>query len=134
MFGDTLIIGESFNKIDVNNRIIIPSFTKVEENDELLIQLTNYNNELCFKLISLQKYLQLIEKIQFIRSNTTCIEEFEKCTKEIEKICEKLDFLVKVDKQRRIVIPVDLLIKLNWQNTTDIQFKGLGESLLVRKK
>lgn len=113
MFGDTLIIGESFSKIDDKNRIFIPSFTKVEEKDELLIQLTNYNNELCFKLISLQKYLQLIEKIQLIRNNSSNIEEFEKWTNEIEKICEKLDFLVKVDKQRRIVIPIDFLIKLN---------------------
>lgn len=134
MFGETLILGTYEQKLDSKNRLFIPSATKVEKNENLLIQKTMFENELAIKIISATEYLLLIERIKKLRDNSTNLKDFEKYTLEIEKICKKLDLLVKVDNQKRIQIPINLKRKLNWQEQESLELTGFGEYLLVRKK
>lgn len=134
MFGETLILGTYEQKLDSKNRLFIPSATKVEKNENLLIQKTMFENELAIKIISATEYLLLIERIKRLRDNSTNLKDFEKYTLEIEKICKKLDLLVKVDNQKRIQIPINLKRKLNWQEQESLELTGFGEYLLVRKK
>ena len=134
MFGENLILGESCGKIDSKNRIIVPTFTKIEPQEQLLLQLTEIDNELAFKLIATHKYFKIIERLQNLRDNSISLKDFEKYDKEIELICQNLNFILSVDKQRRMQIPLNLMTKLGWSNENDIYFTGLGESLLVRKK
>lgn len=134
MFGEKLILGEGTGKIDSKNRIFIPAFTKVEANEELFLQLVNFNDEIAFKVIAIHKYLQIIEKFRTLRDNATSVDDFEKYDTEIEIICKKLDYIVSIDNNKRLQIPHSLITKLNWKNTDEVQFKGLGETLLVRRK
>lgn len=134
MFGENLILGESFGKIDSKNRIFVPAFTKVEPQEQLLIQLIEINYELAFKITAIHKYFKIIERFQKLRDNATSLDSFEKYDKEIELVCQKLDFIINVDKQKRLQIPHNLMTKLGWSNKNEIHFTGLGESLLVRKK
>ena len=134
MFGEKLILGEGTGKIDSKYRIFIPAFTKVEAKEELLLQYVNLDNEPAFKVMAIEKYFQIIERFQTLRDNATSVEEFEKYDKEIEIICQKLDYIVTIDKQKRLQMPHNLITKLNWKNTDEVEFKGLGETLLVRKK
>lgn len=134
MFGEDLILGETIGKIDSTNRIFLPSFTKIEKNEKLLIQTIENNNELALKIIALNKYLVIIERFRKLRDNSTSIEEFEKYDNEISNVCKKLDALVKVDNQKRLQLPNSLMQKLNWSKNSEIIYTGLGDSLLVRKK
>lgn len=134
MFGENLILGESFGKIDDKNRIFIPSFTGVEPKEQLLLQTINYNNDLAIKLLSTKEYLYIIERFKKLRENATNIEDFERYTNEIEKICQNLEYLVNVDNQKRIQLPHSIMTKLEWKNKSEVHYKGLGETLLIRKK
>lgn len=134
MFGENLILGKSFGKIDDKNRIFIPSFTGVEPKEQLLLQTINYNTDLAIKLLSTKEYLYIIERFKKLRENATNIEDFERYTNEIEKICQNLEYLVNVDNQKRIQLPHSIMTKLEWENKSEVQYKGLGETLLIRKK
>lgn len=134
MFGENLILGESYGKLDDKNRIFIPSFTGVEPKEQLLLQTINYNKDLAIKLLSTKEYLYMIERFKKLRENTTNIKDFERYTIEIEKICQNLEYLVNVDSQKRIQLPHSLITKLEWESKSEVQYKGLGETLLIRKK
>ena len=134
MFGEKFIIGKSDGKIDNKNRISIPSFTYVEVNDGLIIQIIDDNDELSLKIEIFNKYASILEKLKKLRDNASSLAEFQRYDKEIEVICQKLDYLVTVDKQKRILIPISVMKALNWNSSDYIQCTGLGESLLVRKK
>ncbi|MBE6156389.1 MAG: hypothetical protein E7161_01410 [Firmicutes bacterium] len=134
MFGKNLIIGHSEGKISDKGRIFLPSFTKPEKDDKILIQKDTYGDEAALKLIAYSEYLNMIERYRRLRDTATSLEEEQKYTKKIEDISLSLTHLTKVDAQRRIQLPKAILEKYNWSPQDTIRYDGLGESLLIRKK
>lgn len=135
MFGEDLIIGETNVKMDDKYRICIPNFTKVAPNDSLLIQVvTDENSELALKIFALNNYIGIINRFKNLRNNSTSIEEYEKYDEEIARICKKLDALCKVDNTTRLIIPYCIRKRLELSPKSELTIKGLGDSILVRKK
>lgn len=130
MFGDNFIIGERDVKIDNTRRLIIPSFSGIEKNEELVIQ----HFDGYAKLYSFRAYEQILNRYLELRNNANSLEDFEKYSAIIESICEKIDAILTTDAQKRITFPVNLMETLNFQIGDNIHFKGLGTSLSLRKK
>ena len=134
MFGDDLIIGHTINKMDEKGRIFIPSFTKVEKSDKLIIQKTTFQDDIALRLCAYQQYLTIIERLQKLRNNSTSIEEYEKFTREINNIFYILDSLIEIDSQKRATIPKRLLNELEWEPNSEYKIDGLGDSIINRQK
>lgn len=134
MFGEQLIIGKSEGKIDEKGRIFIPSFVNPEPDDKIIIQEIIFDDEFALKLTAVTEYLGIIERLKNLRNNATTVEEYNKFNAEIENICLQLNYLVQIDKQKRILIPKNAINSSGWLPKDELQFNGLGNSLLVRKK
>jgi len=134
MFGEKLIIGNTSGKIDEKGRIKLPSFTNAEENDQLIIEKISEDGEVTLKLHIYQKYFDIIKRFQDLRDSATSTEEFFKYDSEIEKICSFLKHSITIDKQRRIQLPKQFFETSTWNNSEEIEFIGLGSSLLIRKQ
>lgn len=134
MFGDKIIIGNVKGKIDEKGRIKLPSFTNAEENDELIIEKITEEDEITLKIHIYKKYFEIIKRFQNLRDNATSTDEFIKYDSEIEKICTFLKHQANVDKQRRIQLPKFLFENSNWKNGEEVEFIGLGSSLLIKKQ
>ena len=134
MFGENLIIGHSEGKIVDKGRLFLPSFSDPENGDKIIIQKVNLNDRNALKLIAYQEYLNIINRLKKLRENATSLKEYQKFTDEIEKICRGLDFLIKVDVEKRIFLPKILLEEYNWSKNDTVIYDGLGESLLITKK
>ena len=93
MFGSIPIFGNSENKIDNQGRLIIPSFSDVEENDPLIIQKGNGN---FYIIINCAKIEEKIKKLKSIGDDD-----------KIDILTSSIVAFVKVDKQRRISFRFD---------------------------
>jgi len=134
MFGDELILGQGTVKLDSKGRMFIPAHTKVEENDRIILEKTTKDDEVALKLHVSQKYFEILERFKQLRDNATSIEEFNRYEKEIEEISIKLYAIVTVDKQHRIIVPKSLVTSLAFEPNQELQYEGLGTSLLVSQK
>lgn len=134
MFGDELILGKGTVKIDNKGRMFIPAHTKVEENDKIILEKSSKDNDVALKLHVYQKYFDILERFKQLRDNATSIEEFNRYEKEIEEISVKLHAIVTVDKQHRIIVPKPLVTALDFNANQELQYEGLGTSLLVSQK
>ena len=134
MFGEKLIIGNTFGKIDEKGRIKLPPFANAEENDEIILEKLTEDNVITLKLHIYQKYFDIIKRFQNLRDNATSSEDFLKYDMEIEKICSLLKHRISIDKQRRLQLPKHFFETSSWNNGDEIEFVGLGSSLLIRKQ
>lgn len=89
MFGDKAILGNRETKLDERGRMIIPKFTGVEENDQLVIQKSYIGN------------FYMIVNLTDIKNK---VKRFEDLNKEFlkERLLSSVVGVVKVDKQNRI--------------------------------
>lgn len=134
MFGEKLIIGNAQGKLDEKGRIKLPPFTNAEENDEIIIEKITEDSNVTLKLHIYQKYFDIIKRFQELRDNATSTEDFLKYDTEIEKICSLLKHTATIDKQRRLQLPKYFFETSDWHNEDEIEFIGLGSSLLIRKQ
>ena len=134
MFGEDFILGEGTIKIDGKGRIIIPAFANPEENDKVILETIKRNNEKILKIHIYKKYCDILNRFIKLRDNSKSIKEFFKYEKEIEDICNKLNYIAILDTQHRIMIPKPLIEDLSWDKNTKIQYKGLGTSLELSQK
>ncbi len=93
MFGSVPIFGNSENKLDSKGRIFIPSFSNVEENDQLVIQKGNGN---FYIIVNCSKIDEEIKKLKASGKND-----------KIDILTSSIVALVKVDKQKRITFKPD---------------------------
>ena len=134
MFGEKLIIGHATVKLDSKRRIFIPSFSRAESGDDVVIRKSSYDNDFCLKIQAFQSYLDIIGRLRNLRDNAASIDEYEKFESKIESICIELEKLANVDGQGRILIPESITAADGWNIGDSLQIDGLGDSLLVRKK
>lgn len=132
MFGDILLIGNATVNFDGKNRIVIPSFTKVETDDKLLIEKAESEyGDYKLRIHSYQKYYEFIKKLIQKQDNCTTREEFIKLDIEIGNLCRVLEALVTVERQRRITIPTGLFNELKWDKHETVNCKGCGSYLEI---
>ncbi len=90
MFGEVPIYGNCEKNLDSKNRLTIPKFSSVEENDRLVIQKSDTGN--FYIIINCSKIDEEIAKLK---------EKDEK--RKIELLTSSIVALTKVDKQGRII-------------------------------
>ena len=89
MFGELPIFGNSEPKIDSKGRLFVPKFTRVEENDQLVIQ-KGKGNYFVIANCSL-----INEKIKQLKENND--------DRKIEILTSSIVDMVRVDSQNRII-------------------------------
>ena len=89
MFGDKAILSNRETKLDERGRMIIPKFTGVEENDQLVIQKSYIGN--FYMIVNLTDIKNKVKRFEDLN------QEFLK-----ERLLSSVVGVVKVDKQNRI--------------------------------
>ncbi len=133
MFGENLLIGQKKVKIDGKNRIYLPPFTKAEKNDEIaLINKIDTTGYPYIKLYLIKKYKEIAEKLKKLQENATSVEEYIQYEQKIIDICSYIDAVLKVDSQRRVLIPQDIMATNRWQYRDSLICEGKGNFLIIR--
>lgn len=133
MFGEDLLIGKKIVNIDSKNRICLPSFTKAEKNDEIaLINKIDTTGYPYIKLYLLKKYKEIAERLKKLQENATSTQEFMQYEQKIIDICSYIDAVLKVDSQRRVLIPQDIMTTNRWQYRDSFICEGKGNFLVIR--
>ena len=133
MFGEDLLIGKRTVKIDGKNRIYLPPFTKAERNDEIaLVNKIDINGFPYIKLYLLKKYKEIAERLQKLQENATSTQEYIQYEQKIIDICSYIDAVLKVDSERRILIPQDIMTTNRWQERDSLICEGKGNFLTIR--
>lgn len=134
MFGDEMILGQGTVKLDSKGRIFIPAHTLAEENDKIILEAETNGKEATLRLHIYQKYNNILQRFINLRNNATSLEDFLRYEAEIAQITQKLDYVAKVDSQRRMIIPKKVLSSLSWDQTKEIAYQGLGTYLELSQK
>lgn len=134
MFGENLIIGHSEGKISDKHRIFMPAFSNPQKGDKVIFAKLVYNEEQALKLFGYKSYLQIIERLQYLRDNASSLEEYNKYTEEIEKSCYSLECIAQIDAQRRLSLPKCIQELYGWKVGDPLIYDGMGECLLIRKQ
>ena len=133
MYGEDLLIGQKTVKIDGKNRIYLPPFTKAEKDDEIaLINKIDNKGIPYIKLYLLKKYKEIAARLQKLQENATSIEEYMQYEQKIIDICSYIDAVLKVDRERRILIPPDVMTANKWQERNSFICEGKGNFLVIR--
>ena len=133
MYGEDLLIGQRTVKIDGKNRIYLPPFTKAEKDDEIaLINKIDNTGFPYIKLYLLKKYKEIVRRLQKLQENATNVEEYMQYEQKIIDICSCIDAVLKVDSQRRVLIPQDIMATNKWQERNSLICEGKGNFLVVR--
>ena len=133
MFGEDLLIGKRTVKIDGKDRIYLPPFTKAERNDEIaLVNKIDINGFPYIKLYLLKKYKEIAERLQKLQENATSTQEYIQYEQKIIDICSYIDAVLKVDSERRILIPQDIMTTNRWQERDSLICEGKGNFLTIR--
>ena len=133
MYGEDLLIGQRTVKIDGKNRIYLPPFTKAEKEDEIaLINKIDNTGFPYIKLYLLKKYKEIVRRLQKLQENATNVEEYMQYEQKIIDICSCIDAVLKVDSQRRVLIPQDIMATNKWQERNSLICEGKGNFLVVR--
>ena len=133
MFGEDLLIGQKKVKIDGKNRIYLPPFTKAEKNDEIaLINKIDSTGFPYVKLYLLKKYKEIAERLKKLREHSANIDEYMKYEQKIIDICSYIDAVLKVDTQRRVLIPQDIMATNRWLYRNSLICEGKGNFLVIR--
>lgn len=141
MFGEDLLIGNATVRIDQCHRFFVPKFTNAEPNDKIAIQKIKLVKdekeqqvtEYILKLMAYKEYVNMIERLKRLRDNARSYEDYIKYDKYIEEICQRIECIATLDKHKRIKIPIDLFIKLNWDIDNSYSLTGTGHTVLVRE-
>ena len=134
MFGENLLIGQKKVKIDNKNRIYLPPFTKAKKDDEIALinKIDSTTGFPYVKLYLLKKYKEIMEKLQKLQENATSINEYMQYEQKIIDICSYIDAVLKVDSQRRVLIPLDIMATNKWQDRNSLICEGKGNFLVIR--
>ena len=129
-----LIIGHSEGKISDKNRIFLPSFTLYYPSEEIIFTKITFEEQQALKVTAYKRYLDIIERFRNLRNNARSLEEYNRFSLEIEKICFNLQSISEVDAHRRVALPKYSIEEYNWNVGDTLLYDGLGDSVLIRKK
>lgn len=139
MFGEDYIIGISDGIMDLKGRVNIPRFAKPEEGDKICVKPEVVDDEVYLKLFSYSVILEYLSKYINLRQNAKTLDEIMEYNSIIENYFKQFIGYYILDKQHRIVIPKDVLLKSSFINSKEqeripVEFIGLGECLQLKRK
>ena len=101
MFGEEALYGVKEVGIDAKRRIVLPSFTKAEQVDKLVIQ----KDEEELKIIPEDRINKIIEDMQSALFLAKSEQEFRMLKKRLDKFCVSILSVRQCDGQRRLLLP-----------------------------
>lgn len=128
MFLEEGIFGTSRRIIDKRGRVFLPKFTGAEENDQLVICLESP------EYLTLYNVKTLIKRVNNLRQGILTCKNQGKINMleiELERIFNSCITKSIVDSQRRVLIPADLVIKMDFSD--EVGLVGTNDSLRVFK-
>ena len=114
MFGQNYIVGRKNIKIDRAGRIILPHFTYVEPDDEIIFILSK--NMDCINIFSKNDIFNKLKFLVVKQVDAKSIEEINLIQTQIDAIQNNCYGIVTVDEQRRVLIPRELRKKILSKN------------------
>jgi len=114
MFGEDYILGEAPITIDGKGRIILPKFTYIEVDDELVFSKIEVDS--CFTIFSKSQIFKKLSTLKSKQENAKTHEEYDLLQRQIDKIQNCCFGISKADKQHRILLPNSLRESLVSEN------------------
>lgn len=108
MFGEKMIIGQKLISLDNKKRIILPKFSYAEYKDEIVFLLDKNN------VVMLYNMNMLLEKINQLEVNSENSKLLNLYNTELERIYDSCISTGFVDKQKRIIIPKEIIDKVSF--------------------
>lgn len=106
MFAESHILGQSSIKISEKGRIVLPAFTYAEENDKVLICLSEDRNY--FRIFSKNNITNLLNEMIEKQKSIYDLEILKSINYQIQHFQSLFVCECDIDKQRRIILPQQL--------------------------
>lgn len=121
MFGEQDMFFTKNVKLDDKNRFILPSLTKVEENDELAFFDNNNTYLSLYNLNVLKRELNRLRKLKNKALSNIDMIKYEYFSQQIYYLCSCIDNELKLGKGNRIVIQKKYINKFHFEDSIFIQ-------------
>ena len=106
MFGESYILGQKNIGIDTKGRIILPGFTHAEENDKVLICLSE--DRKYFRIFSKNNITRILDEMIEKQKTIYDLEILKSITYQMQQFQSLFVCECDIDKQRRILLPQQL--------------------------
>lgn len=124
MFGENIVLGNTECKVDIKGRIFLPKFSYSEKDDEIVFSVNDDNTILLNNLVCLKRRINELEKNISNESDERLIMSLNNKLESIYFSCISVS---KVDKQRRLIIPMS--IRMEHDISDSVILQGCGDHL-----
>ena len=124
MFGEKYMLGTSKHRLDSKGRLIIPSDTRVEENDELII----INKDEFLEVWLLDTQIDQLKELEIKKLNSSSIEELRRYQDMINIITCNVIKTAIMDKQKRLNLSKEAIKLLD---TDEVVIERMGNHIRI---
>lgn len=124
MFGENIVLGNTECKVDTKGRIFLPKFSYSEKDDEIVFSVNDDNTILLNNLVCLKRRINELEKNISNENDERLIMSLNNKLESIYFSCISVS---KVDKQRRLIIPMSIRTEHDISDSVILQ--GCGDHL-----
>ena len=124
MFGENIVLGNTECKVDTKGRIFLPKFSYSEKDDEIVFSVNDDNTILLNNLVCLKRRINELEKNISNENDERLIMSLNNKLESIYFSCISVS---KVDKQRRLIIPMS--IRMEHDISDSVILQGCGDHL-----
>ena len=124
MFGEKIILGNAKCKVDTKGRILLPKFTYSEKDDEIVLSSDDNGIILLNNIVCLKRRINELEKNISNESDERLIMSLNNKLESIYFSCISVS---KVDRQRRLIIPMSIRTEHDISDSVILQ--GCGDHL-----
>lgn len=124
MFGEKYMLGTSKHKLDNKGRVIIPSDTRVEENDELII----INKDEFLEVWLLETQINQLKELEIKKLNSSSIEELRRYQDMINIVTCNVIKTAIMDKQKRLNLSKEAIKLLD---TDEVVIERMGNHIRI---
>ncbi len=124
MFGENIVLGNTECNVDTKGRIFLPKFSYSEKDDEIVFSVNDDNTILLNNLVCLKRRINELEKNISNESDERLIMSLNNKLESIYFSCISVS---KVDRQRRLIIPMSIRTEHDISDSVILQ--GCGDHL-----
>ncbi len=124
MFGENIVLGNTECRVDTKGRIFLPKFSYSEKDDEIVFSVNDDNTILLNNLVCLKRRINELEKNISNESDERLIMSLNNKLESIYFSCISVS---KVDRQRRLIIPMSIRTEHDISDSVILQ--GCGDHL-----
>lgn len=124
MFGENIVLGNTECKVDTKGRIFLPKFSYSEKDDEIVFSVNDDHTILLNNLVCLKRRINELEKNISNESDERLIMSLNNKLESIYFSCISVS---KVDRQRRLIIPMSIRTEHDISDSVILQ--GCGDHL-----